>query len=276
MQLTAQQKRFFDEFGFLQFPGLLSDRIDTIIEDFGNVFTARGGGHNGKGHDGTARSCIVPFIDQSEGLSALVDDPRLAGIADSLLGDNWNYIGSDGNYYVGDTPWHSDGFHPAGKFIKIALYLDNVAPDTGALRVIPGSHQIDQYGERLFEGAWKPEELLGVTGRDVPSYALASSPGDVVVFNHNLFHSAWGGSSQRRMFTLNLSAHAETEGEIVELEGFINSMARFWLDEYYGPAMLATATQERKKHLQQVIEHSHELPALVAKAKETMSEPSRG
>ena len=39
----------------------------------------RGGGHNGRPHEGTARSCIVPFIDQSEYLSSLLDDPPYIG-----------------------------------------------------------------------------------------------------------------------------------------------------------------------------------------------------
>ena len=276
MQLTAQQKRFFEEFGFLQFPGLLADRIEQITTDFHAVFTARGGGHNGTQHDGSARSCIVPFIDQSEGLSSLVDDSRLVGIASDILGEDWNYMGSDGNFYVGDTGWHSDGWHPKGKYIKIALYLDKVTHDTGALRVVPGSHQIDQYGQRLFAGVTNSANALGIEGRDVPSYALESTPGDVVVFNHNLLHSAWGGSSQRRMFTLNLCDHADDDEKIEELENFINGAARFWIEEYYGPAMQSTATPQRRKHMEQVVTHSHRLPELVAKARETMTEPARG
>ncbi len=66
MELTKEQKRFFNDFGFLQFPGLLSDRIESVIEDFEAVFRERGGGHNGAQHDGSARSCIVPFVDQSD------------------------------------------------------------------------------------------------------------------------------------------------------------------------------------------------------------------
>ncbi len=60
LQLTPQQLAFMETFGYLLFPGLLSDRIDRIIEEFENVFIAQGGGHNGRPHDGTARSCILP------------------------------------------------------------------------------------------------------------------------------------------------------------------------------------------------------------------------
>jgi hypothetical protein len=74
---------------------LFIDGIDRI------EVAQRGGGHDHKPHDGTARSCIVPFIDQSEYLSSLIDDPRLDGIFVSLMGGDYNYIGSDGNFYVG-------------------------------------------------------------------------------------------------------------------------------------------------------------------------------
>ncbi len=112
LELTPQQLSFIDVFGYLKFPGLLLDRIDEIIEAFERVWEERGGGHNGKIHDGTARSCIVPFLDQSEYLSSLLDDPRVNGIFSSLLGEDFQFLGSDGNYYVGNSRFLSDGTWP--------------------------------------------------------------------------------------------------------------------------------------------------------------------
>jgi hypothetical protein len=114
LQLTTQQAAFMETFGYLLFPGLLRDRIERILEEFEAVFAARGGGHDGRAHDAAARSCIVPFIDQSEYLSALLDDPRVDGIFASLLGEDYNYLGSDGNFYVGDTGWHSPPSRASG------------------------------------------------------------------------------------------------------------------------------------------------------------------
>ena len=84
--LTDQKKSFFNTFGFLAFPGLLSDCIDEIIDVFETVWSQRGGGHNGQPHDGMRRSCIVPFIDQHERLCALLDDPRINEIPDRIIG----------------------------------------------------------------------------------------------------------------------------------------------------------------------------------------------
>ena len=211
MQLTEQQLAYIDTVGFLSFPGLLNDKIDGIIEAFESLWASHGGGHDGKPHDGTARSCIVPFMDQSEYLSSLLDDERVNGIFKSLMGDDYVYLGSDGNFYVGNTGWHSDTDwsgkmrgKPPRVFYKMAFYLDPLTRDTGALRVIPGSHRYgDAYAEALQSGTRTPEQQWGISGADVPAVALETQPGDVLVFNQNTKHSAWGGSKRRRMFTLN-------------------------------------------------------------------------
>src|SRR6185312_5151925 len=98
-RLTPQQLTAFNTFGFLAFPGLLNDRIDSIIENFEKVFVSHGGGHAGLKHDGKKRSCIVQFADLNPLLSSLIDDPRIHGIARDLVGEDFNYMGSDGNYY---------------------------------------------------------------------------------------------------------------------------------------------------------------------------------
>lgn len=269
MQLTEQQQAFFDTFGYLVFPGLMTEEIASVIAEFRGVFDDKG-----VAHDATKRTCLVPFIDQREKLCALLDNPRIAGIAQGLLGDDWNYIGSDGNYYTGDTAWHSDGYHTVGKFMKIAFYLDPVKRESGALRVIPGSHRLEMQSWPALQAA-RAEELWAVGQNEVPSIALESNPGDVVAFNHNLMHSAFGGSTQRRMFTINLCRHIETPEEIEDLKAYIGHNARFWVDRMHGDLMLNTAGEERMRHLQQVIDNEGHLPALAAKARLEMTEPSR-
>ncbi len=276
MELSQQQQQFFNTFGFLRFPGLLSDRIGSITDDFEAVFRERGGGHNGAAHDGTARSCIVPFIDQSANLSALLDDERVRGIASGLLGADFNYMGSDGNFYVGDTSWHSDGWHPVIRHLKIALYLDPVTRDTGALRVIPGSHLLgDSFADGCQREIWKSQCNWGAEGHEVPSVALESTPGDVVCFNHNLKHAAFGGNNRRRMFTINL-CQRHPEELLPELRNYIGQAARFWLDRYYGEAMMKTSGPERRKHLEQILDNEGHLPELSRQARLKMKEPARG
>ena len=94
MELTREQKHFFETFGYLALPGLLKNDIAWITEEFEAVFQ----GHN-VSHDGSERSCIVPFIDQRKRLSTLLDHPKLVGLISSVLGEEFNYLGGDGNFY---------------------------------------------------------------------------------------------------------------------------------------------------------------------------------
>ena len=274
--LNAQLLAHFSTFGYLSFPSLLSDRIERVTKEFERVWSHRGGGHNGQFHDGLHRSCIVPFIDQSAYLSTLLDDPRIVGIAAGLLGADFNYMGSDGNYYAGDTGWHSDGFHKALRHVKIAFYLDPVTADTGALRVIPGSHNTgDTYAISLEEQVRESEKHLGIAGNQIPAISLETQPGDVVCFQHNTKHASFGGGGRRRMFTINLSQRYPDE-MLVDLRKHLEGFSRFWVDRPYGEAMIDTAGPERQVHLEQVMANDSHVAALSAEARQTMPEPSRG
>jgi hypothetical protein len=274
--LTDAQIRFFETFGYLGVPGLMADRIGEIIDEFEALWESRGGGHHGRPHEGTARSCIAQFIDHRERLSSLLDDPRIRGIATSLLGDDFNYMGSDGNYYVGDTGWHSDGWHTQIRHVKIAFYLDPLTRDTGCLRVIPGSHLPgDRYADALHAQAGRSHDLWGVHGRDLPSIALETQPGDLLCFNHNTKHASFGGGQRRRMFTMNL-CQRYPEDRLEELRHYMSGGARFWVERGYGDAMIRTAGPQRMRHLEQVLANDAHLAELSRQARERMPEPSRG
>lgn len=276
--VTESEISFFKTFGYLSFPQLMVDRIKEIQDAFETVWEERGGGHNGRPHEGTARSCIVPFIDQSEVLCSLLDDPRILAIAETLLGDDFNYMGSDGNFYVGDTGWHSDGGHRLEDpmHIKIAFYLDPLTRDSGALRVIPGSHLFgDNYADGLSQQVGKSQEMWEIHGKDVPAVVFETTPGDLVLFNHNTKHAAFGGGKRRRMFTMNLCQRYPEE-KLEALQAYIAGSARFWIDRKYSDIMVKTATPEREIHLEQVRANDSHLAELSQQARESMSEPSRG
>jgi hypothetical protein len=276
MQLTDGQIAYFKTFGFLKFPGLFAEEIGSIVDAFEDIWREHGGGHDGKKHDGTARSALVPFIDQHDRLCALLDDPRILGIANTLLGDDFNYTGSDGNYYVGDTNWHSDGWHTKYTYIKLAFYLEPLNRDNGCLRVIPGSHRFGEgFADTLQATLRKSQENYDVHGRDVPAFALDTVPGDLLLFNHNTKHAAFGGGTARRMFTMNLSQRYRDE-DLPDLRSYVSGFSRFWLDEAYGEKMVRTADSKRMRHLEQIMANDDHLPELSAKARQEMKEPSRG
>ena len=277
MQLSPQQLSFIDTFGYLHLPGLLDDRISRITEEFELIWSNNSNEHNRHLHDGTARSCIVPFIDQSEYLSSLIDDQRIDGIFASLLGNDYNYLGSDGTYYVGDTGWHSDGDWPRPIiYYKLALYLDVLTQNTGAIRVIPGSHKYgDKYSESLQEHVRSSDQNWGIAGSQVPAMAIETKPSDVIVFHQGTKHSSWGGGNRRRMFTINCSLRHTTD-QLPILRDEISAFARFWVDSVYGKAMLRNASPQRMIHLEQALANQDHLAELSRKSRQEIKEPSRG
>ena len=95
-----------------------------------------------------------------------------------------------------------------------------------------------------------PSEFLerwGIEQSDVPAVALETQPGDVVAFNHNLMHASCGGSTRRRMFTLNCCAHTETDQEIEELKQYIANHHRYWIDQMHSDVMRGTASPARMR-----------------------------
>ncbi|MFD0669849.1 phytanoyl-CoA dioxygenase family protein [Cohnella sp. GCM10027633] len=264
--MDAKQIDFFDTFGFIKFPGLLKADIEWIQEEFENVFPM----FPNLKHNGSKRTMIVPFIDQREKLSALLDHPAIDDILTSLLGSDYNYMGSDGNFYSGDTPWHPDGQERRRKHIKIAFYLDPLTAATGALRVIPGSHQFDdKFYQDLMGKIWHSADHWGIGGSEVPAVPLDVVPGDVLVFKHETFHSSWGGNGYRRMFTINACQRFGGEQPLEDLEEQCLAHYHYARDHYYGPAMRGGARPGRQKHLEQVMslgtdwaERTKHLPSL--------------
>jgi hypothetical protein len=253
MALSKEQVDFFETFGFLKLAGALKDDIQWIIEEFEQVFPMFE-----KKHDGTKRTMIVPFIDQRIKLSALLDHPTVHGICSSLLGDNFNYMGSDGNYYTGETKWHPDGENKERRNIKIAFYLDQLGGSSGALRVIPGSHRLnDQYAQEIKQKVAKSLDIWGVPGSEVPAQVLDVVPGDLLVFDHNTFHSSWGGNTNRRMFTMNATERVKDE-KIEELLNTIVQHGVYNRERYYGKAMMESAGPQRLVHLEQVLSIDHD------------------
>ena len=269
-KLSQHRLDFFDTFGYLAFPGLFNDCIDKIIEEFEDIWVK-----SGRTHDKINRSALIQFPDQSKYLSSLLDDHRIHDIASSICGEDFNYFTGSGNYYVGDTSWHSDGYNQRPvKSIKLAFYLDPVTKNSGALRVIPGSHRnIDSFGDLL--ESHLTSDIFGMTGDQIPAVALESNPGDVLVFNHRIKHSSWGGSDARRMFTMNFTERYPNH-LITDLKDFLSGEARFFLDRMHGTEMIKTATPERMHHLEQVRENDTHMAEVVKELKKTMKEPANG
>ena len=173
--LSKQQIHHFQTFGFLVLRKVFDpDEIQTIEREFDHGLDTA---YRDKPFDGSARHWVPMLGEETPYFAALLEDPRFCDAAEQLYGDDVIGMACDANRYVGDTRWHPDtgSLHQYG--IKFAFYLDPVGPETGALRVLPGSHW-PPYHNQLIEA--REESRLEIP--EVPAFVCASEPGDVVGF----------------------------------------------------------------------------------------------
>jgi hypothetical protein len=218
--LSSGQQNHFETFGFLKLPGLFADEIDTIIEGFEEVFAEAEDAQWLSNRDplhytddpehAEQKRLILPFfVERSDKLRWLLDDPRLRGVVDSLLGPHTVYGQSDGNRFYCNVSWHPDiyGSPLEETNLKVYFYLDALDRDTGALRVIPGTNHYDvEFVERLrseLADRRAVEDRFGVPIDEIPSCTLEVQPGDLVVGSFRALHGSFGGAPGRRLFTMN-------------------------------------------------------------------------
>ena len=91
--------------------------------------------------------------------------------------------------------------------MKLSFYLDDLTGNNGAIRLIPGSHFHRQtFAKTLrkdFQDSSAITDLYGIDGRDIPSYTVHSTPGDLIIWNFRTIHASYNGGERRRLFSLN-------------------------------------------------------------------------
>lgn len=206
-RLNAQQKTFFEVFGYLVFPGLFRDEIAAITEAFDTLFREHAEAVVPWRHvvHGDLPRHIMPGVtERNARLRALSEDPRLLGIAGSLLDEPFQLIGTDGNIYECGTRWHTDitGLPYNCRNMKAIFYLDPMRAGADAFRLIPGSHRhTDRFAKQLKEHIKTPQETLGLDPHEVPSMELPTEPGDLVVFDARVWHCVPHAGRRRRMLS---------------------------------------------------------------------------
>ena len=206
--LAEGQIGFYKMFGYTVLKQLFSaDELATIHREFDTTMADL---YKHKLYDGTERHWAPMMDDETPFFANLMEDPRFLTVAKQLYGDDVLGIGIDANRYTGNTRWHRDTrtIHQYG--VKFAFYLEPVGENTGALRVIPGTHRLpndDEFddGVRLLS----PEA--------VPCAVLASEPGDVVAFDLRMWHASYGGSDDRHMCTVVYYSNPKNPDELEAL-----------------------------------------------------------
>ena len=253
MKLSKEQQNFFETFGYLLIPQLFSlEETEKIIENFEWSIQNRGGG---KDHDGSRRTMFGAPIERHAEMCAILDHPSILGLLGGVMGDDFYYCGGDGNYYSGDTSWHPDGSWGRLIATKTAFYLDHLTRDTGALRLIPGSHHPDHFVRKEKLDVNNSLELFGVPPSELPgSIAVETNPGDIAIFNHDVYHASFGGTTRRRMFTMNCTICPKTPDEEEGVRQYVQRHSPGTGNNatgagMYFPLMIDTASEDRMAHL---------------------------
>lgn len=206
--LTKEQYQHFQAFGFVVLRDFFSkEEIETASLEFETALDAV---YADDPFDGSKRHSAILTGENTPFFANLPEKSNLYEIAEQLYGDCFP-ITSDANRYVGDSAWHPDHYIDSEKDcygIKFAYYLDPVDSESGALRVIPGSHRNPYWTDLDTEVKAREAEI-----RDLPSHVCSSQPGDLVGFDVRLWHASCGGAAGRRMCTVVYYKSPETPEE---------------------------------------------------------------
>jgi len=223
--INTDQKAHFDTFGYLMLPKLFSaEEIKEIREASVEIINQN---HKPDSLDSDEGWSIGGFMERHPLLIKLLDDDRIHGIPEALLGPDFVLSMTDGHIRGGNTPWHgrntSEELDDGNSYrfnCRVAFYFDTLNKDNGALRVIPGSHH-RQFAERL-SPLWDLNDdptssVFGITATDVPCVSLDTEPGDALVFTESVYHSSFGGKS-RLQLTSQYIANPVTENHVNEIK----------------------------------------------------------
>ncbi|MDH4169022.1 MAG: phytanoyl-CoA dioxygenase family protein [Acidimicrobiia bacterium] len=213
--LTDQQVNYFDTFGYLALPGRFADEIDAITRAFDHVFAdpdqvrmdTEGGTYV------TGQRDVIPgMIERHPVLLALKSDRRILDVADALLPDGHTFLPGDGSRFRSETTWHVDAtaIDMSRRNIKMALYLDPLDRNGGALRVLPGTHRLDdQFTQQVRKAVMNEATIadtIGVPGADVPCWTLETEPGDLLVWDRRIVHASYNNTTDRRVLAFGFKA----------------------------------------------------------------------
>jgi hypothetical protein len=160
---------------------------------------------------------------------------RAETVAAALLGGAVLPTRAKGVRYFGNTPWHMDSDFPLPS-VGFLSYLDPVGAESGALRVLPGSHH-PQLGDAI--GALG---AAGLAALALPDHVVATEPGDMILLDEHLFHASFGGGTRRQWRVDYVKAPVGAEAEHHTKSYFASVYTPDWdggydVDRYpsYGP-----------------------------------------
>ena len=226
-QLTAAQRAFFDEFGFIHFKNFIhAEAVELIIRASQEVqerwlreAVEKVNGvpiKYGTDLDGSKIVQRFAFINQHHPvLAEFLKDPRFKTLLQLVgpgarLGESEkdgmvfnHYVNGPGSKFT-QMGWHVDGLRDVfygkklGPMLNVGIHLSNLKPENGGLRVIPGTHK-----QGLYNLLFRKAHFLN-NEPDAQEIAIVPNAGDLTIHDGRLWHrvaksSVVGEESRRRV-----------------------------------------------------------------------------
>jgi Phytanoyl-CoA dioxygenase (PhyH) len=196
--LTHQQILHFSTFGYLVLPGLFSQsELATLRAEVTGALTgAFGRLGTDPGDSGGITGDYLPLaVDRAPFSQSLIaDDERTFLASAELLGVPTVPAPGIATCFTGDSSWHTR-LGPPIPGVTFWVDLGPRTAETGALRLIPGSH-LQEYEQRVWGYANTEPATSGFDQPGWPEWphiVVDTAPGDVVAFHAHLFNCARGG-----------------------------------------------------------------------------------
>lgn len=199
--LTEDHIERFRTLGFLVLQGALDGAaLGALVEEVDAAIAAAGPRDD---ETGGITGHYVPAGNR-QASAELVE--RFQPLAAQLLGREVFPVAAHEILLFAEAWWHVD-VGPDVSALKVAVYLETLDAENGALRVLPATHLIPQ--QRL-------DALHRMNPHYVPCHVIESKPGDAIVFHAHLWHAALNGRD-RRQWSVEYFAFPTDERERSEL-----------------------------------------------------------
>jgi ectoine hydroxylase-related dioxygenase (phytanoyl-CoA dioxygenase family) len=247
--LSADQKRFYDENGYLLVENAVTpEQLDRLREiTYGLIDASRGVTESNEVYDlDRGHSAVEPRLTRIKlphkrdpFFWDLIRGSRMTEVLTDLLGPHTNLLTSKLNTKAPGggraIEWHQDwAFYPAtnDSLLAFGLMLEDVDEANGPLMVIPGTHKgpvLSHMSNGYFAGAIDPDDPLFEKDKAV---TLTGKAGDMTVHHVRILHGSAPNMSDRNRLILFYECSASDAWPILGASSYIHALGQraYWED----------------------------------------------